>query len=83
MAQVNNAGIYTMNRALDYSLDEFSTMINTNVQSPFRLTQLAHPLLKASGNGSIVFVSSIAGVTALPKLSAYAASKGKFIFMMY
>lgn len=73
---VNNAGSVTMNRATDYSLEEFSSMMSTNAEAPYHLSQLAHPLLKASGNGSIVFISSIAGVTALPILSAYAASKG-------
>ncbi|EXB36737.1 Tropinone reductase-like protein [Morus notabilis] len=58
---VNNAGSVTMNRATDYSLEEFSSMMSTNAEAPYHLSQLAHPLLKASGNGSIVFISSIAG----------------------
>ncbi|GMN60116.1 hypothetical protein TIFTF001_029213 [Ficus carica] len=66
-----------MNKATDYSLEEYSSIMRTNVEAPYHLSQLAHPLLKASGNASIVFISSIAGVTALPVLSAYAASKGK------
>ncbi|PON90821.1 Short-chain dehydrogenase/reductase [Trema orientale] len=73
---VNNAGTVTMNRATSYGLEEYSTIMSTNVEAPYHLSQLAHPLLKASGKGSIVFISSIAGVLALPKLSAYAASKG-------
>ena len=52
-------------------------MMETNVESPYHLSQLAHPLLKATGNASIVFVASIAGVVALPKLSAYAATKSE------
>lgn len=67
-----------MNKATDYSLEEYSSIMRTNVEAPYHLSQLAHPLLKASGNASIVFISSIAGVTALPVLSAYAASKGKY-----
>ncbi|KAK9921547.1 hypothetical protein M0R45_030052 [Rubus argutus] len=54
-------------------------MMSSNVYSPYHLCQLAHPLLKASGNGSIIFVSSVAGVIALRKLSAYAATKGAMI----
>ncbi|KAL7248385.1 hypothetical protein ACSBR2_003161 [Camellia fascicularis] len=40
------------------------------------MSQLAHPLLKASGNGNIVFMSSTAGVIAAPAVSIYAATKG-------
>lgn len=54
-------------------------MMSTNVESPYHLCQLAYPLLKASGNGSIVFVASIAGLKALPRLSAYAATKSAVI----
>ena len=50
--------------------------MNTNLQSPYHLCQLAHPLLKASGNGNIVFISSVAGIVALPMLSVYSATKG-------
>ncbi|KAE8662751.1 Tropinone reductase-like protein [Hibiscus syriacus] len=49
--------------------------MSTNVEAPYHLCQLAHPFLKASGNGSIVFISSVAGSMALPRLSAYSASK--------
>ncbi|XP_062004818.1 tropinone reductase homolog isoform X1 [Rosa rugosa] len=76
---VNNAAIVTLRGATDYSLEDFSSMMSSNVESPYHLCQLAHPLLKASGNGSIIFVSSIAGIIALPKLSAYAATKGAII----
>ncbi|XP_004303414.1 PREDICTED: tropinone reductase homolog [Fragaria vesca subsp. vesca] len=76
---VNNAAIVTLRGTTDYSLEDFSSMMSSNVESPYHLCQLAHPLLKASGNGSIIFVSSIAGVIALPKLSAYAATKGAII----
>ncbi|KAI7980050.1 hypothetical protein LOK49_Contig207G00003 [Camellia lanceoleosa] len=49
--------------------------MRTDVESSYHLCQLAHPLLKASGYGSIVFSSSVAGVTALPAISVYAAAK--------
>ena len=50
--------------------------MKTNVEAPYNLSQLAYSLLKESGAGNIVFISSVAGVIALPKLSNYAASKG-------
>lgn len=65
-----------MKKATDHTEEDFSTVMGTNFYSPYHLCQLAHPLLKASGNGSIVFISSMAGVTALPALPVYGASKG-------
>ncbi|KAM0991308.1 hypothetical protein ACFX13_009861 [Malus domestica] len=76
---VNNAATCTLRSTADYTLEDFSSMMSTNVESPYHLCQLAYPLLKASENASIVFVSSIAGLKALPRLSAYAATKGAVI----
>ncbi|CAN6581289.1 hypothetical protein ACFX13_033473 [Malus domestica] len=76
---VNNAAICTLRSTADYTLEDFSGMMGTNVESPYHLSQLAYPLLKASEDASIVFVSSIAGLKALPRLSAYAATKGAVI----
>ncbi|KAF5179756.1 Tropinone reductase-like protein [Thalictrum thalictroides] len=51
-------------------------MMATNFESCYHLCQIAHPLLKASGNGSIVFISSIAGLTGFIVGTIYSASKG-------
>ena len=48
----------------------------TNFESAYHLSQLAHPLLKASSAGSIVFVSSVCGVVSVSVGSIYGASKG-------
>ncbi|KAF4372986.1 hypothetical protein F8388_011013 [Cannabis sativa] len=58
---VNNAATVVINSATNYGVEEYSNMMNTNVESPYHLSQLAHPLLKASTKASIVFISSIAG----------------------
>jgi Tropinone reductase 1 len=73
---VNNAAIAILRKSLDYTLEDYSFIMNTNLQSPYHLCQLAHPLLKASENGNIVFISSVAGIVALPMLSVYSATKG-------
>ncbi|KAF9679950.1 hypothetical protein SADUNF_Sadunf06G0069000 [Salix dunnii] len=73
---VNNAATVTLQKSLDYTPEDYSFIMNTNLHSPFHLCQLAHPLLKASGNGNIVFISSVAGLVSLPMLSVYSASKG-------
>lgn len=73
---MNNAGIAALKYCLDYTPEDYDNIMKTNLDSPYHLCQLSHPLLKASGNGSIVFVSSVAGVVGLPMLSLYALTKG-------
>ncbi|GAB2212478.1 hypothetical protein Droror1_Dr00020448 [Drosera rotundifolia] len=72
---VNNAGTNFRKPTVQYSTEEISTIMCTNFESAYHLSQIAHPLLKSSGAGSIVFVSSVAGVVSLGTGSPYAASK--------
>ncbi|KZV37869.1 tropinone reductase [Dorcoceras hygrometricum] len=73
---VNNAGTSLIKRAYDHTAEDYSRIMATNLDSPYHISQLAYPLLKASQLGSIVFISSVSGGMALPAMSAYAASKG-------
>ncbi|KAJ6287811.1 hypothetical protein OIU77_001178 [Salix suchowensis] len=74
---VNNAGTNIFKATtLDYTADDFKFLMDTNLQSAFHLSQLAHPLLKASGAGNIVFVSSITSVVSVnSQFAVYSASK--------
>ena len=49
--------------------------MDVNVKTAFLLTQEAYPHLKASGNASVIYVSSIAGYQPLEKLGPYSVSK--------
>ncbi|PIA40437.1 hypothetical protein AQUCO_02500263v1 [Aquilegia coerulea] len=73
---VSNAGTNIMKQATECTAEDFSFLMSTNFESAYHLCQLAHPLLKASGQGNIVFISSVAGVFAFPACSIYAATKG-------
>ncbi|QCE11779.1 tropine dehydrogenase [Vigna unguiculata] len=73
---INNAGTCSPKNLVDYTAEDVSRVMGINFESSFHLCQLAHPLLKASGYGSIVFISSIASLKASPYISAYASSKG-------
>ncbi|KAG9453109.1 hypothetical protein H6P81_006013 [Aristolochia fimbriata] len=73
---VNNVGTNIRKPTVEYSAEEFSIIMATNFESSYHLCQIAHPLLKTSGRGSIVFVSSVAGVVAIRSGTIYAASKG-------
>ncbi|KAJ1422253.1 Short-chain dehydrogenase/reductase SDR [Sesbania bispinosa] len=72
---VNNVGTNFRKPTVEYTAEEYSHLMTVNLDSAFHLCQLAHPLLKASGRGSIVFISSVAGVVSLGTGSVYAASK--------
>ncbi|GAB4860102.1 hypothetical protein Ancab_011580 [Ancistrocladus abbreviatus] len=73
---VNNVGIDFSKRTLDFTAEEFSTIMATNFESGYHLSQLAHPLLKASGTGTIIFESSISSLVYLSVDSIYSSSKG-------
>lgn len=76
---MNNAGIIVAKETTEFTAEDFSSIMSTNFEACYHLCQLAHPLLKASGTGKIVFISSVAGVVALPTVSIYASSKGMYI----
>ncbi|KAJ3668930.1 hypothetical protein LUZ60_010880 [Juncus effusus] len=73
---INNAGTGLFKQAHDVTETEYSSLMATNLESAFHLSQLAYPLFKASNGGTIVFNSSIAGCTGLNNLSVYCATKG-------
>ncbi|KAH6762063.1 Rossmann-fold superfamily protein [Perilla frutescens var. hirtella] len=73
---INNAAISVLKHACDHTAEDYNRIMSSNLESPYHICQLAYPLLKASGSGNIVFISSVAGGIALPAMSAYAASKG-------
>ena len=81
---VNNAGTtkFVQHPDLDgLSSEDFQHIYGVNVIGPFQMVRAAHDALKASGNGSIVNVASIAGVKGVGSSIAYAASKGALITM--
>lgn len=74
--QVNNAAFGYRKPALEVTLEEYELTVRTNLDAGFHLSQLAYPLLKASGSGSIVFISSTASLLGIDTLSVYGATKG-------
>ncbi|XP_051143633.1 tropinone reductase homolog At5g06060-like [Andrographis paniculata] len=73
---INNVGTNIRKRTVDYTAEEYSMLMATNLESSYNLCQLAHPLLKAAGTGSVVFISSVAGLVHLFSGSIYGATKG-------
>ncbi|XP_020106982.1 tropinone reductase homolog At2g29170-like isoform X8 [Ananas comosus] len=73
---INNAGTDITKPTTEYTKEDAAHIWATNFESAFHLSQLSHPLLKESGRGSIVFVSFVAGVVAIPYGTPYAGTKG-------
>ncbi|XP_062173067.1 tropinone reductase homolog At2g29150-like [Alnus glutinosa] len=74
---INNVGINIIKPTLENTAEDFSFLMSTNLESAYHMSQLAYPLLRASGAGSIVFVSSVAGVVSVNiGTTIYSAAKG-------
>ncbi|XP_076929199.1 tropinone reductase homolog At5g06060-like [Bidens hawaiensis] len=73
---INNVGTNIKKATLEYTTEEYSMIMSTNLESAYHMSQLAHPLLKASGLASIVFISSVAGLVHMSSGSIYGATKG-------
>ncbi|KAI3982178.1 hypothetical protein MKX01_019084 [Papaver californicum] len=73
---INNVGTPIFKETVNFTDEDHSNTFATTFDSGYHLSILAHPLLKASGSGSIVFISSVAGIIAMPFVSNYASCKG-------
>jgi 3alpha(or 20beta)-hydroxysteroid dehydrogenase len=72
---VNNAGILGFERVDRIELTEFQRILEVNLQGTFLGIKSVVPSMKRAGGGSIVNISSQAGLQGLPLLGAYVASK--------
>ena len=78
-ALINNVGIAGPTGMMeDVSVDDWKNTIDTNLNSHFYFTKDAIPLLKNNG-GSVVNLSSTAGIFGFPLRTPYAASKWAII----
>ena len=77
---VNNAGIAgpTVNLE-DITTEEWDRTIAININGQFYVTRLAVPIMKQAGSGSIINISSSAGLFGCPKRAPYVASKWAII----
>ncbi len=73
---VNNAGICIAAPLLELSYASWRRQLAVNLDGVFLGTKAALPLIAASGGGSIVNLSSVAGLQGVPGLSGYCATKG-------
>jgi NAD(P)-dependent dehydrogenase (short-subunit alcohol dehydrogenase family) len=72
---VNNAGYALTGAIEDVDDAEARAVMETMVMAPMRLARLAVPHMREQGTGSIVNISSIAGLTTVPFLGWYTGAK--------
>jgi len=79
---INNAGLRTIAflkksscPVMEMEVKDWDRMIAVNLRGPFLMSKQVIPPMKRQQNGSIINISSGAGVRAVPGKSAYAASK--------
>lgn len=72
---INNAGIGSFKKLIDYSYEEFDRLIKTNLYGVFNLTRLILPSMITNQYGDIVFISSLAGKNPNPGGTGYSATK--------
>ncbi|MGO4139132.1 SDR family NAD(P)-dependent oxidoreductase [Rhizobium brockwellii] len=73
---VNNAGIYLIASIADTSVEQWEQVMAINVTGTFLGAKLVTPYLRKQGGGSIINMSSVAGVRGSANHTAYGASKG-------
>ncbi len=72
---VNNAGVFLASALTETSLEDFKRVMDVNVNGVFLGMRAATPTMIEQRGGSVINLSSVAGLMGSPLLTAYAASK--------
>jgi NADP-dependent 3-hydroxy acid dehydrogenase YdfG len=72
---INNAGLGYFGSVEDLPVDQWDTMMQTNVSGMFYCTRLAVPAMKKRGSGHIINIASTAALDGMAQTSGYCASK--------
>ena len=73
---INNAGIFPMESIEDTTVESWDRVMDVNAKGVFLGTKAAIPAMRASGGGSIINLSSIAGLVGSAYSASYNATKG-------
>ncbi len=76
---INNAGINIRKNLTEFTLEEWQSVIDTNLTSTFLMCRAFVPHMKGSGYGRILQMTSIMSHVSLPQRSAYSASKAALL----
>jgi len=72
---VNNAGIHHKIPTLDVSDEAFQSIMDVNLNSVFSLSREVLKIMVPRGSGSVINISSMAGIYGVPLVAAYSSSK--------
>jgi NAD(P)-dependent dehydrogenase (short-subunit alcohol dehydrogenase family) len=72
---INNAGVNIRKNLVDFSLDEWRSVIDTNLTSVFLMCRAFVPHMRGAGYGRILNMTSIMSHVSLPGRTAYSSSK--------
>ena len=75
-ALINNAGIFKAAAFLEITEADWDAVIDVNLKGAFLVGQAVARTMVAHGGGSIVNMSSVNAVMAIPSIASYNASKG-------
>ncbi len=73
---VNNAGIFKVADFLDIAEEDFDAVLRVNIKGAFLMGQAVAREMARQGSGSIINMSSVNSVLAIPNLASYNVSKG-------
>ena len=76
---VNNAGIDPAGNVVDIPIETWHAIIDTNLNGTFYLTRFSIPKMLEQGGGSVICISSLAGVRAIPQMPAYSSAKAGLV----
>jgi 3-oxoacyl-[acyl-carrier protein] reductase len=72
---INNAGVGNYKNLVDTSVEEYDTLMDSNMKSSFVFARHAAPVMIAQKDGEILFISSVAGLQGYAGEAVYCASK--------
>jgi NAD(P)-dependent dehydrogenase (short-subunit alcohol dehydrogenase family) len=76
---INNAGINIRKNLVDFSLDEWRSVLDTNLTSVFLMCRAFVPHMTGTGYGRVLNMTSIMSHVSLPGRTAYSASKAALL----
>jgi 2-deoxy-D-gluconate 3-dehydrogenase len=72
---INNAGIQVRKPALEFTLEEWNSVLDIHLTASFAMAQAVVPGMIKQGGGKIINIASINGVIGIPDTIAYTAAK--------
>jgi 2-deoxy-D-gluconate 3-dehydrogenase len=76
---VNNAGINIRKQPQDYTLEEWNSVLDTNLTSAFLCSQAAYPAMLKAGGGKVINIGSMLSIFGAAFAGPYGASKGGIV----